>query len=445
MRKSGTGVIPNSYSASKGTRPRLLTESSLRIPVKKMRENMAAPILTWITEGIPSPPKVKLFDDVSFIYEAQLARMELEAWWDKPGEFRKRAAYFEEVGGEKSYHYYISGIKGKGQIGRTNQYLTHWYYPYKAKFHPQMIKAILNFMGLHDGQTVLDPFCGSGTTLVEAKTVGVNSVGTDVDPLCILMAKVKTDLLDLSATQLKEVNLKQAFEYFNSRPSSQSLENFMTDEAVPDQGILRGLDQRVYNFYLLTYLYALSDFTYIQGDIWAHFQKNAKLMIEGITQFDKLKTELKFEFGKVDAKDGDARFLDKVVDKVDGIITSPPYSIAIDYIGQDLHALEYLGVHPEGLRDKVVGLKGKGDERIRIYHDDMQLAFHSMFNVLRSGGYCATVIGDPTYDGQKLKLSEAYVKMAKEAEFDHVALIKRPILGGFARLRYEYVLIFQKP
>lgn len=411
-----------------------------------MRENMAEPILSWITEGIPAPPKVKLFDDVSFIYEAQLARMELETWWDRPGEFRKRAAYFEEVEGKKTYHYYISDIKGKGQIGRTNQYLTHWYYPYKAKFHPQMIKAILNFMGLEKGQTVLDPFCGSGTTLVEAKTVGVSSVGTDVDPLCILMAKVKTDLLDLSAPELEAVDFRQLFDHFHSRPSSQSLESFMSNEPVPDKGTFRGMDPRVYNFYLLSYLYALSDYTYIKVDMWSQFNKNAKLMIAGISQFDRLKRELGFDFGKVDAKDGDARHLDEAVDgKVDGIITSPPYSIAIDYIGQDLHALEYLGIHPDGLRDKVVGLKGRGDERIRIYHDDMQMAFNSMYDVLKSGGHCATVIGDPTYDGQKLKLSEAYVRMAKESHFEHVALIKRPILGGFARLRYEYVLIFQKP
>jgi len=41
---------------------------------------MAEPILDWIVNGILDPPKVKLFDDVSFIYEAQLAKMELATW-----------------------------------------------------------------------------------------------------------------------------------------------------------------------------------------------------------------------------------------------------------------------------------------------------------------------------------------------------------------------------
>jgi len=68
---------------------------------QKNREYMAEPILDWILNGIPSPQKVKLFDDVGFIYEVQLAKMELSSCWDDPEEFRKRAAYYEEVDGKK--------------------------------------------------------------------------------------------------------------------------------------------------------------------------------------------------------------------------------------------------------------------------------------------------------------------------------------------------------
>lgn len=406
---------------------------------------MAGPMIDWITNGIPAPPKVKLFDDVSFIYEAQLAKMELSSWWRNPKEFRKRAAYYEEVNGEKTYHCYISDIRGKGQIGRTNQYLTHWFYPYKAKFHPQMVKAILNWMGLEKGDLVLDPFCGSGTTLVEAKTVGINSIGTDVDPLCILMSRVKTDLLDLSAEQLKSVSLKEAFAYFDKPSSAHSLERFLQEEPVAETGIFKGVDERIFNFYLLSYLYALSDWTYIQVDKWEQFVKNTSLMIEGIGKFDILKEKLQFTFGTASPKDGDARFLSKTVKEVDGILTSPPYSIAIDYIGQDLHALEYLGIEPTGLQEKVVGLKGKGEERIRLYYEDMKMTFDSMFEVLRPEGKCAMVIGDPTYQGTKLPLSKMYAKFGQDSGFTYLGLIKRPILGGFARLRHEYVMLFRKP
>ena len=420
---------------------------------QKNKEYMAEPILDWILNGIPNPPKVKLFDDVGFIYEAQLAKMELSSWWDNPEEFRKRAAYYEEVNDEKTYHYYISNITGKGQIGRSNQYLTHWYYPYKAKFHPQMIKAIINWMGLKRQDTLLDPFAGSGTALIESKVVGVNSIGIDIDPLCILMSKVKTDLLDMSAEELKSISLKAAFDFFHRQKlraqASVGLEQFLPIYSEDyDMGPFKECDERIYNFYLLSYLYALSDWRYIKVDMWKQFNKNTKNMIKNIERFSELKENLDFEFGDTKIIQGDARFLTSFgirSSSIDGIVTSPPYSIAVDYIAQDLHAFHYLDIDPQKLQDKLVGLKGKGEERIRIYYEDMQLAFNSMFEVLKSKALCTVVIGDVTYNGYRLPISETYVKLAKNAGFEYVGIIRRPILGGFARLRYEYMLLFKKP
>jgi tRNA G10 N-methylase Trm11 len=54
-----------------------------------------------------------------------------------------------------------------------------------------MIKAIMNIIGLKKNDIVLDPMCGSGTTNVEAALMGINSVGVDISPFCILMASVK--------------------------------------------------------------------------------------------------------------------------------------------------------------------------------------------------------------------------------------------------------------
>jgi len=141
---------------------------------------MTEPILDWILNGIPQKVNVRLFDDVGFIYEAELAKMELSSWWKDLETFRARSTYFEEVNGQKTNHYFISDIRGKGQIGRTCQYLTHWFYPYKAKFHPQMTKALINWMGIKGKERLLDPFVGSGTALIEAKTLGIDSWGVDI-------------------------------------------------------------------------------------------------------------------------------------------------------------------------------------------------------------------------------------------------------------------------
>lgn len=67
----------------------------------------------------------------------------------------------------------------------------HGLFRYPAKFHPPIARKLVELFSA-PGQTVLDPFCGSGTLLVEAAMLGRNSVGTDVDPLAIFIADAKT-------------------------------------------------------------------------------------------------------------------------------------------------------------------------------------------------------------------------------------------------------------
>lgn len=74
--------------------------------------------------------------------------------------------------------------------GADTMYLTHSLHPYPAKFPPQLPNVILSKFGKH-GQVVLDPFCGSGTTLVEARLLGFNAIGVDVNGLSSLLSKVK--------------------------------------------------------------------------------------------------------------------------------------------------------------------------------------------------------------------------------------------------------------
>ncbi len=55
-------------------------------------------------------------------------------------------------------------------------------HPYLGKFIPQLVEIFLRKY-FEPGQTVLDPFCGSGTTLVQANELGINSIGFDVSAL----------------------------------------------------------------------------------------------------------------------------------------------------------------------------------------------------------------------------------------------------------------------
>lgn len=70
---------------------------------------------------------------------------------------------------------------------------THCYHTYPAMMIPQIARTLIKeYKPEGKLELILDPYMGSGTTLVEASLAGINSIGTDLNPLAILMSKVKT-------------------------------------------------------------------------------------------------------------------------------------------------------------------------------------------------------------------------------------------------------------
>jgi len=82
------------------------------------------------------------------------------------------------------------------------QYMTHGIHPYPARMLPQIAERLIKRYLLAQSQRppsellVLDPFCGSGTVLAESKRLGLNSIGNDINPLALLLAKVKSMRVD---------------------------------------------------------------------------------------------------------------------------------------------------------------------------------------------------------------------------------------------------------
>ena len=75
--------------------------------------------------------------------------------------------------------------------------MTHSLYPYPARLLRQIPRFFLHCeQVLKPGEVVLDPFCGSGTVLVEARSAGVPAWGVDINPFACLLSRVKTSLID---------------------------------------------------------------------------------------------------------------------------------------------------------------------------------------------------------------------------------------------------------
>src|SRR5580658_214827 len=67
----------------------------------------------------------------------------------------------------------------------------HGFHTYPARMHPATATRLIEAFA-SPGSTVLDPFCGSGTVLVEAMRLGSTAIGTDLNPLAVRLATIKT-------------------------------------------------------------------------------------------------------------------------------------------------------------------------------------------------------------------------------------------------------------
>ncbi len=391
---------------------------------------------------ISAPEKTKtiemqLFNNVQFIYELHLAKLELESFgldvkitnglrkvitncdYETAEIVRQRTAYFEKVNKETSDYYYL---QHKNQTRSVNQYLTHWFYPYKGKFHPQMIRALLNILQIKKGETILDPFVGSGTAALESMLSGINCIGFDISSVCNLISKSKTESIDEAE---KIIDLQKSILSGNKKVDKLEA-------------------GKVRNFYKVAELIAHSDVARRGRQFQQAFNENVVKMVNSLKDFVDVKNELELKLGKVKIEKKDARNLPLENNSIDGIITSPPYSIALNYVDNDAHSLEALGYDLKKVKEEFIGVRGSGFEKFELYENDMKKAYSEMYRVLKPGKYCAIIIGNVTFQGKEVNTTQNVIKHCQNIGFSLEKKIDKIIYGLYNVMQKEYILILKK-
>ena len=160
-----------------------------------------------------------------YSYERELAKREATALLNG-ARLHKANCGFELVGSfdtDRIRHLtYFAGIKNgrsfthtiqdrletgarRGKNRQATRYSAHGIHEYKGKFNPQVAKVLLNIFGVRPGDNVLDPFCGSGTTLIECAHMGALGYGTDLNPLAVYIANAKLQALTTQIASLRLV------------------------------------------------------------------------------------------------------------------------------------------------------------------------------------------------------------------------------------------------
>lgn len=134
-----------------------------------------------------------------------------EGWREKA----ERLTYFSKIIGDDNTEVVpaqtllesTNSSNGNGNKQET-RYSAHGIHEYRGKYNPQIVRAIGNIIGLKDNSWIIDPFCGSGTTILEAVHCRWNALGIDLNPLSILITKSKIDSVRIEPAILQnEANL----------------------------------------------------------------------------------------------------------------------------------------------------------------------------------------------------------------------------------------------
>ena len=265
---------------------------------------------------------------------------------------------------------------------RCLRYATHGLHEYRGKFFPQLARALMNIARLPEDAVVLDPMCGSGTTLVEARLSGRRGYGLDMNPLSVYVTDVKCRALALKPAALTDAC--EALRRMLAAPAPPSgrrehaawladadrmyLERWFARRTLDELNCIEGAVRRLPTGTLRDF-YRVCMSNILRGVSW---QKNDDLRIrrekaqvapgETIARFIEeasrsARTVAAFlvergrtKMGRHEVREADARHaadaLPDLAGKVDAVITSPPYATALPYLDTDRLSLVYLGLLP---------------------------------------------------------------------------------------------------
>ena len=361
------------------------------------------------------------------------------------------------------------------------QYLTHNIHRYSGKFIPQIAARAISLL-TRPGELVVDPYCGSGTTLLEAALLGRRAIGLDLNPLAVLIARVKTNPIPearlntllrslsnaittsgidshlplfreseeaLALDRDPRFNYEWYRKWFQPHVLRELLAIDLTISEV-DEPAARALARVSFSDILRRSSNAHSGYPNVmydkrlpsKGSPIPLFLKTLKRNVEMVSSLSKISVP----WTDVTVVHGSAIALPIASDTVDALVSHPPYIGSIPYAEYGSLSLQFLGVDSKKLDWQLTGGRRQSRNVIERFEKDYCQMLKETCRVLRPGRYAFLMVGNPIVQGETVNLAEMTVNFACDAGLELTTRTERQGINRRANnMGMEHLLFFRKP
>jgi len=345
-------------------------------------------------------------------------------------------------------------------------------HPYPARFIESIPYKLITEIGLNENERVLDPFCGSGTTLLEAQKLGYESVGIDLNPIACLISRVKTqkalfDIIEEGYALSSRARIRYQEEEL-SIPSIPNLDHWFKEDIqkaiftlVSEINVLSNKClQDALRFCLSSIIVRVSnqdsDTRYAAvekksnaADVYRNFEIAVK-RLQSAQIHNKPDA-----FTKIINRDILSVHHDEIGDNIGLAITSPPYPNAYEYWLYHKYRMWWLGYDPIDVREHEIGARPhfqkKNGQTEEDFYNQMASVFDLFGQVVVPSGHVCIVIGRSIIRGKEIDNALLIRDMAEKRAFKIVADIERTIAPTkksfnlkYGKIKTENILIFRK-
>jgi hypothetical protein len=344
----------------------------------------------------------------------------------------------------------------------------HGFHSYPARMHPLTARRLIESLS-RPGDVVLDPFCGSGTVLVEARLLGRRAIGVDLNPLAVRLARLKVrDVGERERTAILEAargvqafadERRAAKAGPTRRYGTEDLELFERHTLLELDSVRAGIerieDTTVRPTLELVLSSMLTKMSKRTSDTSQHELPRriaagypAKLFVRKTEELMARFAEVAPALGRAPQArvlEGDARKLEGVDDQsVDLAVTSPPYPGVYDYLAHHEMRLRWLRMRPERFASAEIGARRKLEaltpqEAVAQWATEIGEVLGALDRVLVPSGGAVLLIADSVVAGRPVYAVDLLERVGPRAGFVVESVASQPRPHFHAPTRQAFV------